>query len=177
MKKEFLERQGRPVIFQAGSSSDFMNIAAKHADEVFLPSDDLEDAKAFSNEVKKRGASEGRSPDDFIITLSHNPIVGCTEREAEEKFQKLETLMPGYRIPKPKFFGSAEKVADQIQQWYEAGAMDLLKIRQEHPSGFDDFINLVIPILQDRGIFRTEYESNTLRGHLGLPYPENRYSV
>lgn len=57
MKKEFLERQGRPVIFQAGSSSDFMNIAAKHADEVFLPSDDLEDAKAFSNEVKKRGAS------------------------------------------------------------------------------------------------------------------------
>ncbi|WP_145148323.1 NtaA/DmoA family FMN-dependent monooxygenase [Paenibacillus xylanexedens] len=170
-------RQGRPVIFQAGSSSDFMNIAAKHADGVFLPSDDLEDAKAFSHEVKRRVASEGRSPDDFIITLSHNPIVGRTEREAEEKFQELESLMPGYRIPKPKFFGSAEKVADQIEQWYEAGAMDLLKIRQEHPSGFDDFIKLVIPILQEKGIFRTEYESNTLRGNLGLPYPENRYSV
>ncbi|MCF7754447.1 NtaA/DmoA family FMN-dependent monooxygenase [Paenibacillus xylanexedens] len=170
-------RQGRPVIFQAGSSSDFMNIAAKHADGVFLPSDDLEDAKAFSNEVKRRVALEGRSPDDFIITLSHNPIVGRTETEAEEKFQELESLMPGYRIPKPKFFGSAEKVADQIQQWYEAGAMDLLKIRQEHPSGFDDFIKFVIPILQEKGIFRTEYESNTLRGNLGLPYPENRYSV
>ncbi|MGG4404068.1 NtaA/DmoA family FMN-dependent monooxygenase [Paenibacillus amylolyticus] len=170
-------RQGRPVIFQAGSSSDFMNIAAKHADGVFLPSDDLEDAKAFSNEVKRRVALEGRSPDDFIITLSHNPIVGRTETEAEEKFQELESLMPGYRIPKPKFFGSAEKVADQIQKWYEAGAMDLLKIRQEHPSGFDDFIKFVIPILQEKGIFRTEYESNTLRGNLGLPYPENRYSV
>ncbi|CAH0148603.1 monooxygenase [Bacillus sp. Soil745] len=171
-------KQGTPVIFQAGTSSDFMNIASKHADGAFIPSDDLEEAKAFSKELRRRVRLEGRSPDDFIITLSHNPIVGRTEREAEEKFQELESLMPyGYRIPKPKFFGSAEKVADQIQHWYEAGAMDLLKIRQEHPSGFDDFIDLVVPILQEKGIFRTEYESNTLRGNLGLPYPENRYSI
>jgi hypothetical protein len=90
---------------------------------------------------------------------------------------QLQSLMPIYQLPKPKFFGSAEKVADQIQNWYEAGAMDLLLIRQEHPSGFDDFIDLVVPILQERGIFRSEYESNTLRGNLGLPYPENRYSI
>jgi alkanesulfonate monooxygenase SsuD/methylene tetrahydromethanopterin reductase-like flavin-dependent oxidoreductase (luciferase family) len=170
-------RQGRPVIFQAGTSSDFMNIASKHADGVFLPADNLEDAKAFSQELKRRVELEGRSFDDFLLTISHNPIVGRTEREAEEKFQELQALMPIYRIPKPKFFGSAEKVADQIQNWYEAGAMDLLLIRQEHPSGFDDFIDLVVPILQERGIFRSEYESNTLRGNLGLPYPENRYSI
>jgi alkanesulfonate monooxygenase SsuD/methylene tetrahydromethanopterin reductase-like flavin-dependent oxidoreductase (luciferase family) len=170
-------RQGRPVIFQAGTSSDFMNIASKHADGVFLPADNLEDAKAFSQELKRRVELEGRSFDDFLLTISHNPIVGRTEREAEEKFQELQALMPIYRIPKPKFFGSAEKVADQIQNWYEAGAMDLLLIRQEHPSGFDDFIDLVVPILQERGIFRLEYESNTLRGNLGLPYPENRYSI
>lgn len=170
-------RQGRPVIFQAGTSSDFMNIASKHADGVFLPADNLEDAKAFSQELKKRVELEGRSFDDFLLTISHNPIVGRTEREAEEKFQELQELMPIYRIPKPKIFGSAEKVADQIQHWYEAGAMDLLLLRQEHPSGFDDFIDLVVPILQERGIFRKEYESNTLRGNLGLPYPENGYSI
>jgi hypothetical protein len=55
--------------------------------------------------------------------------------------------------------------------------MDVLLIRQEHPSGFDDFIDLVVPILQEKGIFRKEYESNTLRGNLGLLYPENRYSI
>lgn len=68
-------------------------------------------------------------------------------------------------------------MADQIQQWYEAGALDLLLIRQELPSGFDDFIDLAVPILQEKGIFRTEYEANTLRGNLGLSYPENRYSL
>ncbi len=170
-------RQGRPVIFQAGTSPDFMNLASKHADGVFLPADSLETAKAFSQELKRRVELEGRSFDDFLLTISHNPIVGRTEKEAEEKYQELQALMPIYRIPKPKFFGSAEKVADQIQQWYEAEAMDLLLIRQEHPSGFDDFIDLVVPILQEKGIFRKEYESNTLRGNLGLPYPENRYSL
>ncbi|MFK9120332.1 NtaA/DmoA family FMN-dependent monooxygenase [Peribacillus frigoritolerans] len=169
-------RQGKPVIFQAGTSPDFMNIASKHADGVFIPFDDLEEAKTFGKELRRRVELEGRSSDDFLITIPHNPIVGRTEREAEEKFQELQELMPIYRIPKPKIFGSAEKVADQIQHWYEAGAMDLLLLRQEHPSGFDDFIDLVVPILQERGIFRKEYESNTLRGNLGLPYPKNRYS-
>jgi FMN-dependent oxidoreductase (nitrilotriacetate monooxygenase family) len=171
-------KQGRPVIFQAGTSPDFMNIASKHAEGVFIPSDNIENAKALSKELRRRVSLEGRSPNDFIITVSHNPIVGRTDKEAEEKFKELESLLPyGYRIPKPQIFGSAEKVAEQIQYWYESGAMDLLLLRQEHPSGFDDFIDLVVPILQDKGIFRKEYESDTLRGNLELPYPENRYSI
>lgn len=170
-------RQGRPVIFQAGTSSDFMNIASKHAEGALVNGEDIEYAKAFSQELKGRVKLEGRSPNDFLIMPTQNPIVGRTEKEAEEKFQELQSLMPIYRIPKPTFFGSAEKVADQVQDWYEAAAMDLLLIRQEHPSGFDDFIDLVVPILQERGIFRKEYESNTLRGNLGLPYPQIRYSI
>jgi hypothetical protein len=44
------------------------------------------------------------------------------------------------------------------------------------PNGLEEFVDLVVPILQERGLFRTEYESDTLRGNLGLPVPENRYS-
>lgn len=102
-------------------------------------------------------------------------LVGRTEKEAEEKFREMESLIPQYRIQKPLFFGSAEKVADQVQEWYEAGAMDMLLVQQEHPTALKDFVDLVVPILQDRGIFRTEYESNTLRGNLELPIPEHRY--
>lgn len=169
-------KQGRPVVFEAGTSPEFMDIAAVHADGVFIGQDNLADAKLFSDELRRRVALAGRNPDDLVITPSHNPIVGRTDAEAQEKFQELQALMPQYRIPKPAFFGSAEKVADQIEQWYEAGAMDLLLVRQEHPSGHDDFIDLVVPILQDKGIFRTEYEADTLRGNLGLPYPEHRFS-
>uniref|UniRef100_UPI003080AF43 hypothetical protein n=1 Tax=Mesomycoplasma ovipneumoniae TaxID=29562 RepID=UPI003080AF43 len=63
--------------------------------------------------------------------MVENPIVGRTEKEAEEKFRELESLMPQYRIPKPRFFVSAEKVDDEVQEWYEAGAMDLFLVKQE----------------------------------------------
>ena len=44
------------------------------------------------------------------------------------------------------------------------------------PEAFDDFIDLVIPELQRRGLFRTEYEGETLRDRLGLPKPVNRFA-
>jgi hypothetical protein len=43
------------------------------------------------------------------------------------------------------------------------------------PSGLDDFVALVIPELQRRGLFRSAYEGTTLRAHLGLPRPENQF--
>jgi hypothetical protein len=45
------------------------------------------------------------------------------------------------------------------------------------PDGFNDFIDHVLPILKDRGLFRTEYESDTLHGNLGLSKPGNRYTA
>ena len=43
------------------------------------------------------------------------------------------------------------------------------------PEGFDDFVDLVVPILQERGLFRRDYEGETLRDHLGLPRPPSRF--
>jgi hypothetical protein len=61
-----------------------------------------------------------------------------------------------------------------VQLWYESGAMDMLMIRQDHPHGLRDFIELVVPILQEHGIYKTEYEGNTLREHLEIPKPAFR---
>ncbi|WP_267267606.1 hypothetical protein [Chryseobacterium formosus] len=52
--------------------------------------------------------------------------------------------------------------------------MDMFMIRQDHPHGIRDFTEMVIPILQERGIFRTEYEADTLRGNLEIPNPPFR---
>ena len=167
--------QGRPVLFTAGSSTNFMDNAAKYTDGAFILGQSLDYSKGIATEVKKRVALEGRSPEDFIVAVPQQVLVGRTEKEAEEKFREMESLIPQYRIQKPLFFGSAEKVANQVEEWYEAGAMDMLLVQQEHPTALKDFVELVVPILQDRGIFRTEYESNTLRGNLELPIPEHRY--
>ncbi|MCM3512242.1 NtaA/DmoA family FMN-dependent monooxygenase [Carnobacterium inhibens] len=169
--------QGRPIIFQAGTSPTFMDIAAKHAEGVLVGGDDFNHVKQFSKELKRKVMLAGRSPEDLLIMPTQHIIVGKTEADATKKFKELQNLAPsGYGVVKPQFFGSAETVADMIEQWYHAGAMDLLLLRQEHPSGIADFIDLVVPILQERGIFRKEYESNTLRGNLGLPYPKNKYT-
>jgi alkanesulfonate monooxygenase len=66
--------------------------------------------------------------------------------------------------------GTPEEIADLMQDWHEAGAADGYTILPASvPEGMNDFVDLIVPELQRRGIFRTEYEANTLRGNLGVP--------
>ncbi len=66
--------------------------------------------------------------------------------------------------------GTAENVADQMQAWFEQGAADGFNIMPPSlPAGLDDFVELVVPELRRRGLFRSEYGARTLRGNLGLP--------
>ncbi|MBE0471110.1 MAG: LLM class flavin-dependent oxidoreductase [Methyloprofundus sp.] len=72
--------------------------------------------------------------------------------------------------------GTPTQVADQLQYWFENGAADGFNVLPPVlPGSLDDFVDLVIPELQSRGIFRTEYEGKTLRENLGLKRPENQY--
>lgn len=73
------------------------------------------------------------------------------------------------------FAGTPVQVADTIEHWYEAGAADGFNIMPAVlPSGLEVFVDRVVPILQERGLFRTEYTGETLREHYGLPRPANR---
>jgi hypothetical protein len=73
--------------------------------------------------------------------------------------------------------GTPLQVADEIQLWFENGAADGFNIMPPWlPGGFEAFADEVVPILQSRGLFRTEYSARTLRGHFGLDRPESQYS-
>ena len=73
------------------------------------------------------------------------------------------------------FTGTPVQVADTIQHYFENGAADGFNIMPAVlPSGIEAFATTVVPILQERGLFRTEYAGSTLREHYGLPRPENR---
>ena len=73
--------------------------------------------------------------------------------------------------------GTAQDAADDMQEWVEANAADGFNICPAIlPGGLDDFAQLVIPELQRRNMFRTEYEGPTLRANLGLPTPRSRYT-
>lgn len=78
--------------------------------------------------------------------------------------------------PRPHFFGTPEAVADELQAWFESRAADGFIVGGGTPTSFAEFVEQVVPILQKRGLYRTEYQGSTLREHLDLPYPENRYA-
>ena len=72
--------------------------------------------------------------------------------------------------------GTAQTIADEMQEWLESRACDGFNVMFPFvPAGLDEFVDQVVPELQRRGIFRMEYEGTTLREHLGLPRPENRF--
>lgn len=89
---------------------------------------------------------------------------GLTLRET------VELVRAGHRSP---FVGSARTVADTIIRWFEERALDGLNVMLGHPGQFDRFVNEVVPLLQEAGVFREDYEGTTLRDHLGLPKPAN----
>ncbi|MBD0022801.1 NtaA/DmoA family FMN-dependent monooxygenase [Gordonia pseudamarae] len=74
--------------------------------------------------------------------------------------------------------GTPEQIADTIEEWFTRGAADGFNVMPPYyPGGLTDFTEHVVPILQRRGLFRTEYTGTTLRDHLGLPRPENQFAV
>jgi FMN-dependent oxidoreductase (nitrilotriacetate monooxygenase family) len=74
------------------------------------------------------------------------------------------------------FVGSPLTVANEIERWFHGGGFDGINISVNAPSEFAQFTEQVLPILRERGVVRSEYEASTLRGNLGLPIPENRYT-
>jgi FMN-dependent oxidoreductase (nitrilotriacetate monooxygenase family) len=232
--------QGRPVIFQAGSSEPGRELAAKYAEAIFTAQPTLEEGLAFYRDLKARVGRHGRDPDSVVILPGLAPIVGGTEAEALALKDQLERLtIPEYGIeqltrmvgidlgdadldaPMPVRLrgadsthmrsrfelvqrivdrtpditlrqllvrlsggrghrvvaGAPEQIADAIEEWFRAGAADGFNvIPPALPSSLRAFVDGVVPELQRRGLFRTEYEGTTLREHLGLARPASRYA-
>lgn len=73
--------------------------------------------------------------------------------------------------------GTPQRIADELQAWFEQGAADGFNVLVPHlPGGLEDVANLLVPELQRRGLFRRDYAGSTLRDHLGLARPANRFA-
>ncbi len=229
--------QGQPVLVQAGASNDGRSFAAEYAETIFTGHLNLESAQEYYADLKSRVRGFGRDPSKVVVMPGLSPVVGRTQKEADEKQDYLQSLvhpvvarevlsmllagvdlspypldgpLPDLTLPanagkstarnwidlahrekltirqlafrathgrgKAAIIGTPEKIADTMQEWFERGGADGFNIQPPVQPGFlDDFVELVIPILQERGLFRREYEGSTLRENLGLPRPESRY--
>lgn len=110
------------------------------------------------------GSNSQKGGSDRIKQLARDE--GLTLREVALFFSR----------PRREFVGTAEQVADTIQTWFEHEAADGFIINSLLPDGLQYFAELVVPVLQARGLFRSEYQGSTLRAHFNLQVPENRYA-
>lgn len=226
--------QGNPVLVQAGSSEAGMNLAAGVAEVIFTIQRTLSGAQEFYATIKDKAEAAGRDPGHALVMPGVLPYVGRTRQEAQDKHDKLLTLihpeaglaqlskMMGTdlssadvdgplppinveNIPQSRglgvietarrdglsirqiyehlvvskghhqIIGSAMEIADILQEWFESRACDGYNIMPPMmPNGLNDFVELVVPELQRRGLFRKAYTGKTLRDHLGLPRPACR---
>lgn len=121
------------------------------------------DVDAPFPELGDIGANSFRSTTDYI------------KKYAKEQGLTLRQVALREATPKTEFFGTPEHIADLVQEWFEQEAADGFIVAVTVPDALDDFVDKVVPILQERGVYRKEYEANTLRGNLGLPFKESRY--
>jgi FMN-dependent oxidoreductase (nitrilotriacetate monooxygenase family) len=225
--------QGRPVLLQAGGSTQGVALAARYADAVFAVAHTLPGAQQFYRDVKQQALAHGRPDDQVVILPGLFPILGSTEREARERKQWLDDvagfdreleslsatlgLEPGdlhldRRLPwdlierttvnssqgfagaildlarrddltvrrllernpngHRSIVGTPEQVADDIEEWFLGRAADGFNLNVDFfPDGLAAIADHLVPELQRRGLFRTEYAGTTLRSNLGLAVP------
>lgn len=223
--------QGHPVMVQAGASEDGRNLAAETAEVIFAATPTIELGRAYYQDVKARVLRSGRNPDHVKILPGMLAVIGRTDEEAQQKWDRLQRLIhpqvgvrqlsnyiaydlskfpvDGPLPPIPKtavsntrvdllvdmarrenltirqlyekisggrghftLIGSAKRIADTMEEWFETGAADGFNfLPPTAPGSLQDFIDLVIPELQRRSLFRKAYEGTTLRANLGLPHP------
>jgi len=115
-------------------------------------------------------------PEDFEGHKSRSVLALTLAKRENLTIRQLLTRFAGARGHQT-IVGTAEQVADRIVEWFGGGAADGFNFMPAYlPGGLEDFVDGVIPILQRRGLFRTDYEGTTLRDHYDLPRPESRYA-
>lgn len=136
---------------------------AQLAADIGIPADEIELDAPLPSDINPVSAIEGNK-------ARYELTVGLARREGLTVRQLLLRLGSGrgHRT----VVGTPDQVADSIEEWFTTGAADGFNIMPAVlPSGLETFVDHVIPVLQRRGLFRTEYEGTTLRDHYGLPVP------
>jgi alkanesulfonate monooxygenase SsuD/methylene tetrahydromethanopterin reductase-like flavin-dependent oxidoreductase (luciferase family) len=121
---------------------------------------------------------DGPFPDlDTSNPAANGPLLARWKEQASERNltvrQVIDLILP--RLP---LAGTPAQIADHMQSWLDGGASDgFLLTPTLFPNDLEDFVDLVVPELQSRNLFRTEYHGNTLRENLGVARPLSPWAV
>lgn len=216
--------QRTPVLFQAGTSPQGRDFAARNAEGIFTMSQSPEHVATVVADITKRAQAYGRSSDDLHFIQGLAFVVGSTEAEAKAleqdidayanveaeaamlsaatgvdlsrvdhatPLEELVATLPGLQGTVQRLIDSAppgsvatvadlarhngkqwrvvgtpEQIADRLEAWRDAGITGINLISLVMPKTYEDFVEHVTPVLQDRGLMQREYAAGTLREKL-----------
>ena len=168
--------QGQPLVVALAHQSIPYRFAARSADVALITPRDVDAIAGIVAEIRAAQAEAGRAEErllifgEFVVFLDENPAVAIERKERLD-----EEAGEPYVSDAPVFAGSPGSLADQLAEWARAG-LDGFRLRPATvPHDLEAITSGLVPQLQDRHLFRREYEADTLRGLLGFERPANRY--
>jgi long-chain alkane monooxygenase len=162
--------QRTPLLFQAAVTEADRAFAAQNAEAVFIQSLSLAAVARETGGIRSRAVSDGRLPEDIKFFQSLQVITGETESEAKRKAAELDERT-GYapQLSPPtaggRIVGTPEQVAEEMARWQVAG-VDGINLVNGRPESYEEFVDLVAPVLRERGLMQRDYAEGTLRHKL-----------
>lgn len=170
--------QGQPVVAVLAHVPVAFRLAARCADVVFVTPRSAEDVGAVVSTVRAAERAVGRSGDplrvfiDLMVFLDDEPGAAARRRHG---LDDLDGRV--HRSDAAIFTGTPHELTDLMTVWHRQGVTGFRLRPAVLPHDLEAVTRRLVPLLQDRGVFRTGYGDGTLRGRLGLARPANRYAT
>ncbi|MEU6353568.1 LLM class flavin-dependent oxidoreductase [Streptomyces sp. NPDC047072] len=167
--------QGHPVRVVDATDGHARRTAARYADVALVRAASAAQAAAVREQLRAEAAGFGRDPDELRVFASLLVDLGDGEHAAEPGHGGGG---PRQTAQGPLYRGGPVDLAELIAGWYTEGTVDGFHLTPTEPfRDLERLVNGTVALLQHRGLFRTFYPGSTLREHLGLARPANRYAV
>ncbi|MGC5364949.1 LLM class flavin-dependent oxidoreductase [Streptomyces sp. DT24] len=166
--------QGHPVVVIDATAEVSREAAAAHADVVLVRTDEPGKAAAVRADVRRRATAHGRDPDALRVFVALTVDLGDAESAPEPGLESGPLLAGGGSY----YRGGPVDLADLITEWHQGGAVDGFHLTPIAPErDLERLVNGTATLLQHRCLLRRFYPGATLREHLGLARPANRYAL
>ncbi|MER6418860.1 LLM class flavin-dependent oxidoreductase [Streptomyces sp. NPDC001137] len=167
--------QGHPVRVVDATEGHTRPTAARYADVALVRAASPAQAAAVRDQLRQSAAEFGRNPDHLRVLVSLLVDLGDGEHAAEPGHGGGG---PRQTVQGPLYRGGPVDLAELIAGWHADGVVDGFHLTPTEPRrDLERLVNGTVALLQHRGLFRTFYPGSTLREHLGLARPANRYAV